>query len=319
MNAALPYAIPKEPGRGRAIALAAAVHAALLAFLWIGVRWQNDTPIAVEAEIWSPQIREAAPLSKPQVIEAPRPVTPAAVRPTPQPVEKIVNDNKPDIALEQLKKRKAEQRKELLMEQRQEQEEAKEKTKEKERLKEKEKEKEIEKVKKKAEEKRELNDKLTQEKQQRAQQEKEQALLKKAALDKKRLHDDVEKKKLDKFQIDEMSRIQAGVSGTGGAGTAPKSQGGRADPGYVQKVGARIKSNTIFNVGDDVDGNPAVEYRVDLLPDGSIRDIRKTKPSGVAGFDEAVRRAIEKSAPFPADKSGIAPASFTMTHRPKDS
>ncbi len=308
MNAALPYTIPKEPGRGRAIALAAAVHAALLAFLWIGVRWQNDTPIAVEAEIWSPQIREAAPLQKPdtpEVQEAPKPVVQAPARPTPQPVEKIVPDEKPDIALEQLKKRKAEQRKEMLMEKQQERE--------------REKEKEQEKAKNKAEEKRETANKLAKEKQQHDQAAKEQDLLKKAALDKKRQAAELEKKKLDKLQSDEMSRIQAGVTGSGGAGTAPKSQGGRADPGYVQKVGARIKSNTIFNVGDDVEGNPAVEYRVDLLPDGSIRDIRKTKPSGVAGFDEAVRRAIEKSAPFPADKSGIAPSSFTMTHRPKDS
>lgn len=313
-NAALPYTIPKEPGRGRAIALAAAVHAALLAFLWIGVHWQNDTPIAVEAEIWSPQIREAAPLPRPQVDEAPKAVAQAPVRPTPQPVEKVVADDRPDIALEQLKKRKVEQRNELLKEQRQEQEKVREKEQEQEQ----EKNKEKEKAKKKAEEKREITDKLAQEKQQREQQEKEQALLKKAALDKKRLLDELEKKKLDKFQVDELSRIQAGVSGSGGAGSAAKSQGSRADPGYVQKVGARIKSNTIFNVGEEVQGNPAVEYHVDLLPDGSIRDIRKIKPSGVAGFDEAVRRAIEKSAPFPADKSGIAPASFTMTHRPKD-
>ena len=297
MNAALPYAIPKEPGRGRAIALAAAVHAALLAFLWIGVRWQNETPIAVEAEIWSPQIREAAPLPQPEVQLAPKPIAQAPTRPEPIPAEKIVPEDKPDIALEQLKKRKAEQRKEQLLEQQQQQE----------------------KIKQKADEKRLAADKLAQQTLQREQAAKEQAMLKKAALDKKRQADELEKKQLSKLQADEMSRITAGVAGTGGSGTAPKSQGGRADPSYVQKVGARIKSNTIFNVADDLEGNPSVEYAVDLLPDGSIRGIRKTKASGVSGFDEAVRRAIEKSAPFPADKSGIAPASFTMTHRPKDS
>ena len=296
MNAALPYTIPKDPGRGRAIALAAAVHVALLAFLWIGVRWQNETPIAVEAEIWSPQIREAAPLPQPEVLRTPKPVADIPVRPTPSPVEKIVPEDPPDIALEQLKKRKAEQRKERLLEQQEE-----------------------EKIKKKADEKRLAVEKQAQQSQQRDEATKEKALLKKAALDKKRQADELEKKQLAKLQADEMNRITAGVAGTGGTGTAPKSQGGRADPGYVQRVGARIKSNTIFNVADDVDGNPAVEYTVELLPDGSIRGIRKTKSSGVAGFDEAVRRAIEKSAPFPADKSGIAPASFTMTHRPKDS
>ena len=293
MNTALPYSIPKEPGRGRAIALAAAMHAALLVFLWVGVRWQNETPIAVEAEIWSPQIREAAPLPKPDMQLEPKPVAQAHERPAPVPVEKIVPEDKPDIALEQLKQRKAEQRKAQLLE-----------------------EMKQEKAKKKADEKRLAAAELAQQTQQREQAEKAQALLKKAALDKKRQASELEKKQLAKLQSDEMNRITAGVAGTG---TAPKSQGGRADPGYVQKVGARIKSNTIFNVGDDVEGNPAVEYSVDLLPDGSIRGIRKTKSSGVAGFDDAVRRAIEKSAPFPADKSGTAPASFTMTHRPKDS
>ncbi len=314
MNAVLPYAIPKEPGRARAIALAAGVHLLLLAFLWIGVRWQNDTPIAVEAEIWSPQVREAAPLPKPEAFIAPKPVIQAPVRPAPAPtpIEKVVPDEKPDIALEQIKKRKAAQRKEQLREEHKEQE----------------------KIKKHADEKRLAAEKVAREKLQHDQAVKEQtakeqaareqaakqsALLKKEAQDKKRLRAELDKKQLDKLQTDEMSRIQAGVAGTGGAGTAPKSQGGRADPGYVQKVGARIKSNTVFNVNDDMEGNPAVEYAVDLLPDGSIRSIHKSKSSGVAGFDDAVRRAIEKSAPFPADKSGIAPASFTITHRPKDS
>ena len=318
MNAALPYAIPKEPGRARAIALAAGVHLLLLAFLWIGVRWQNETPIAVEAEIWSPQVREAAPLPKPEASIVLPPAIQAPIRPAPEPVpapapvEKVLPDETPDIALEQMKKRKAAQRKEQLREEQREQE----------------------KIKKQADEKRLAADKVAQQKLQRDQMAKQQAakeqaareqaakeltLLKKAAQDKKRLLADTDKKQLDKLQADEMNRIQAGVAGTGGAGTAPKSQGGRADPGYVQKVGARIKSNTVFNVSDDLEGNPAVEYAVDLLPDGSIRSIRKTKSSAIAGFDDAVRRAIEKSAPFPADKSGIAPASFTITHRPKDS
>ncbi|MDP5009403.1 MAG: hypothetical protein NWQ13_10600, partial [Glaciimonas sp.] len=46
-----PYAVPQEPGRWRAIALAAIVHAALFLFLWAGVRWQSEVPIAVEAEV----------------------------------------------------------------------------------------------------------------------------------------------------------------------------------------------------------------------------------------------------------------------------
>jgi colicin import membrane protein len=38
----------------------------------------------------------------------------------------------------------------------------------------------------------------------------------------------------------------------------------------------------------------------------------------VPGFDEAVRRAIEKSQPFPKDKNGSVPSSFVSVHKPKD-
>jgi colicin import membrane protein len=115
-----------------------------------------------------------------------------------------------------------------------------------------------------------------------------------------------------------MKRIAGVAVGPGGSGDAPKSQGPRGDPSYNQKVGAKIRSNTVFNGAEDVEGNPSVEYAVDLLPDGTVRGMRKLKTSGIPGFDEAVRRAIEKSQPFPADKSGTVPSGIILTHKPKD-
>ena len=145
---------------------------------------------------------------------------------------------------------------------------------------------------------------------------------KKLANEKLRKHDAAESKKLNDLRDAEMRRIagsESGATGSGGSGTASKSQGSRADASYIQKVGAKIKSNTIFNGADEVNNNPAVEYVVDLLPDGSIRGTpRKSKESGVPGFDDAVLRAIEKSQPFPPDKSGLPPSRFTVSHRPKD-
>jgi colicin import membrane protein len=113
--------------------------------------------------------------------------------------------------------------------------------------------------------------------------------------------------------------MTAQATGSGGSGQAAKSQGAsRADAGYAAKVGGKIRSNTVFNVPDELANNPAVEYSVDLLPDGSVRGIRKLKSSGMPGFDDAVRRAIEKSQPFPPDSSGRAPSGFTVSHKPKD-
>ncbi len=326
------YEIPKEPGRWRAVTLAITVHGALLVMLWIGVRWQNDTPLVVEAEVWSPQVREAAPKPQPQpepeVKEPPKPVpkeVPVPVVP-PKPVEKVAPVIKPpvidpEIALEQEKKRKAEQLKERLEEERQEK--LKKLAKEKQLAQEKQdkldaKEKLEKQAKLDAKEKQDKQDKQDKLDKLAKQEAQEKADLKKAELEKKRKQDEADNKRLAAIRDTEMKRITGVAVGPGGSGDAPKSQGPRGDPSYIQKVGAKIRSNTVFNGAEDVEGNPSVEYAVDLLPDGSVRGIRKLKTSGIPGFDEAVRRAIEKSQPFPADKSGTVPSGITVAHKPKD-
>lgn len=94
------YHIPKEPGLGPALALAILVHAVLFAFLWIGIRWVNEVPATVEAEVWDTTVRDAAP----QVAPTPVPDTPppVAVKSDPTPAK----DDDVDIALELEKKRK---------------------------------------------------------------------------------------------------------------------------------------------------------------------------------------------------------------------
>jgi colicin import membrane protein len=301
MTEATPYTVPKEPGRGRAIALAVLVHAALFAFLWIGVRWQSETPATIEAEVWSPDTREAAPVpvpvKQPEPVKAPEPKP--VIKETPKPVTEEPPVKQPDIALEQEKKRKAELEKKRLEQERQA------------------------KLKQKAEAEHEA--KLQQEQERVAKQKtdeqrvaKEKAEKKKAADEAKRKQQEVEDQKLAKIRDEEMQRITGGVTGTGGTGTAPKSQGGRADSGYAARVAAKIKSNITFNVPESLATNSPVQYQVDLLPDGSVAGIRQLKSSGVPGFDEAVRRAIEKSQPYPKDKSGSVPSSFIGTHKPKD-
>lgn len=315
MTGEAPYTLPKEPGRWRALALAALVHLALLAFLWVGIRWQNETPATIEAEVWSPDVREAAPAPEPVQREEPKPQP----TPQPQPVAKEVPKPKveeppvvkPDIALEQEKKRKAEEKKRL--EERLEQERL---AREKKRLEE-EKEKLAQEKKRQEEEKLAKLKLKQQEEAKRLEQEKLEKAKKEAAEKKKR---EQEEAVLAKMREEDMRRITGSVAGTGGTGEARQSQGGRASSEYAGRVGAKIRSNTIFNVTADMTGNPAVEYQVDLLPDGSLRGSpRKLKSSGIAAFDEAVLRAIEKSQPFPRDtKTGAVPSSFIVSHRPKD-
>ena len=48
-----PYKVPREHDGWRSLTLAAAMHALLVLFLWFGVHWQSNKPIAVEAEVWT--------------------------------------------------------------------------------------------------------------------------------------------------------------------------------------------------------------------------------------------------------------------------
>lgn len=288
---------PREPGQWRSVSLAALVHLLLLIFLWVGVQWQNKETMAVEAEVWDMSTRDAAP-------------KPVPVEPAPEP-EKVVAQEKPvvkeqpvedpEIALAQEKKRKLVEKKKLEEQQKAEREEARRK------------------------QEQELA--LKKEKEKLAEQKIKAEKLATEDADKKKLADS--KKQQNKEQLarekmreEDMRRLtgQATATGSGGTGDAAKSTGNnRGDPSYAARIGTKVRSNTVFNVPETSGNNPTVEYRIELLPDGSLRGpIRKLKSSGIPGFDEAVEKAIEKSAPFPRDKSGEVPPSIVYVHRMKE-
>ncbi|MBC7404268.1 MAG: cell envelope integrity protein TolA [Cytophaga sp.] len=281
----------REPVQWRSVILAALVHGLLLAFLWIGVQWQSQQTTAVEAEVWDMTTRQAAPKTAPEEIKLPEPekieVTPAVkIMPKVEPVED------PEIALAQEKKRK------LIEKKKQEEiiklEQEKVSKKEKEKL---------------AEQKKKADKLLADEAE------------KKKLLDQKKVQTK-EQSVRDKVFEENMRRLagQANTTGSGGTGDAAKSTGNnRGDPSYAARIAAKVRSNTVFNSIDTSNNNPTVEYRIDLLPDGSLRGaIRKLKSSGVPAFDTAVENAIEKSIPFPRDQSGSAPSSIVYVHRMKE-
>ncbi len=299
MTESTPYTVPKEPGRWRAIMLAVLVHAALFIFLWVGVRWQSETPATIEAEVWSPEPREAAPapppVKQPEPVKEPEPRP--AIKETPKPAVEEPPVKKPDIALEQEKKRKAELEKKRLEQEQQA------------------------KLKQKAEEERQAKLKQEQERlaKQKAEEQriaKDKAAKQKALEEAKRKQEEEQQQLIAAMHAQNMKRIEESLGG--GNGSAAKAQGGPANMQYAARVQAKIKSNIIFNAPDSLSTNPAVEFEVNLLPDGSIAGMRKLKSSGLPGWDEAVARAIEKSQPFPKDQSGKVPSSFVGNHRPKD-
>ncbi len=320
-ESAVPYRVPPEPGRLRAFVLALLMHLLLLGFLWIGVSWQNITPVAVEAEIWSPTARTAAPpppepTPVPEPVK-PEPVKPEPVKPPPKPVAEPVKPKQPDpdIALEKEKKRKELEKK--LAEEKDEHKKAQEK-------------KELEKkeLEKKELEKKALEQKRLAEEQEKKKQADEQKRKQhEAAAEEKKKQAEEQQRKLEEQQAeqrrkkqrdDDMKRLQA-QAGDGTSGDAERSSGPKVSKAYGQIIGRMIKEATIMPPLTEISGNPAVEYEIELLPDGSVRSVKLLHPSGVPAFDSAVRRAIDKAAPFPPDpEKGKVPSSLVISHRPRD-
>jgi colicin import membrane protein len=164
------------------------------------------------------------------------------------------------------------------------------------------------------------------EKQKLEEQVKQTAQLEKEQKEQKKLDQakEVEKKKAEakeqKQRADEIKRMTSQIVGTGTTGDAVKSTGNnRVDAGYAGRIAAKIKSNMVYVGSENSSDNPTVDFRIDLFPDGSLRGPpKKTKSSGVAAFDDAVERAITKSAPYPADSSGNVPTTIPLTYRLRD-
>ena len=322
-----PYTVPPEPNRVPAILLALAVHAVLLAFLWVGISWQKNEPPAVEAEVWDMKVQSAAaptlppPPAPPEVNEPepkPEPTPPPPPPPPPKAAEpEPVKPAAPDINLERQKKqlelkkrelaekRELEEKKELEVKKQRELAELKKKELDK-KLAEK---KELEKkeLEKKAQEKKLADAKLEADKKKVAAEKAEKAAKAKAEA--------AEQARLDKNRDEELKRMM-GAAGT--SGSAQKSTAPKIDAGYVGKLTAIIKSNTNYSGSLDAPGNPKAVFKVEQLPTGEILSVRLTRSSGVPQFDEAVERGINKSSPLPKKKDGTVERTIVVNFSMKD-
>ena len=215
-NAGGPYRVPKRHGGTRAFALALAMHCVLFAFLWVGIRWNND-PVGVDAEIWDMTTQMAAPKA-PEPDPEPDPEPPART-PEPPPPPEVVKPVQPDPEIA-LQKKKEKEKKEI--------------------------EQKIAEQKKKLEEQKKLL----------AEQEKQDKLKKQEEDKAKKLAELKEKQKRDAARAIEMQRIAgqaaAGSTGTAARSTAPNLDKGyvaklrtkimgRIDyPGAKQDIEARF-------------------------------------------------------------------------------
>ena len=294
------------------------MHLLLLAALTWGVQWKTQpNTLSASAELWSAVPMEAAPAANepeptpPQPVPPPEPVKAVEPRPEPKPEPKPTPPAPPkvdaaaereaaDIALKKEKEKKLQEKKEAELEKKKKLEKDKlEKAKlDKEKLKEKEKEKAKELEKKKKEE--------ALKKEVAAAKAKEDA--KKAA---------AEEKRTEALRNENLKRMQgmAGASGEENSkGTALKASGPSAS--YAGRIRARIKPNITFT--EDVAGNPKAEVEVRTSPDGTIISRKLLSSSGNKAWDEAVLKAIDKTASLPRDEDGRVPPVLEISFRPKD-
>ena len=319
------FAPPPTQGTPRAIAFALVAHALLIAALTWGVHWKRDAENdAVEAELWSTTVQQAAPrLSQPPTptpAPVPPPPTPAPPPPPPPPPpaprvqapEPAPTPRPPDIALEREKKLKEQKEREREIEQ------AKQ-------------EKKMEAAKKAAQEKKALDAKRQAEEaaeDKREAQEKAQADARKKkeaeAKDAKLQADAAKKKEADAKlaaadRAATLKRMQgmAGASGDENAtGNALKSSGPSGS--YGGRVAAAVRPNVVFPDADMVSGNPGAEFEVKLAPDGTIVGTpRMVKSSGLPAWDQAALRALQKTEKLPRDVDGRVPSALIVELKPK--
>ncbi len=298
------FAPPPQRGTPRAVALALIAHALLIAALTWGVRWRSEADDgAVDAELWSNTVMQAAPrLSVPEPpapVPAPPPPAPAPPPPPPPPAVKPepAPAPAPDIALEREKKLKEQKaQKERELEQQRVQQQKKKELEAKERAEE------------EAERKKEQQKKLAEQKKQQ-EAEAKQAEAKKAEAAAKQAAAD---------RAATLKRMQglAGASGSDDAkGNAQRSSG--PSSGYAGRIAAAVRPNITFPDADNVNGNPEAEFEVRLAPDGTIVGVKLAKSSGLPAWDEAAERGLRKTDKLPRDTDGRIFPSLIVTLKPK--
>lgn len=310
--------------------LALLAHTLLVAALTWGISWQKDSlPLVAEAELWSRLPQSAAskavdtapapePAAEPSPTPAPSPPPPLAPEPNRQAAAaqaRAEAQAQADIALQQHKKEQ--QRLQAL---RQQQAAEREKAQKEQALRDQAQKDKAEKA---------AQAKATQEKAAREKAAKEQAAREKAAQDKEKAQQLAREKaaqakeeqrlqaQLTKERAANIQRIQgmAGASGPAGStGTAQQSSGPSAS--YAGRVVAAVRPNIVFT--DNLSTNPTAEVEVHTLPDGTVASRRIVKSSGIPNWDDAVLKALDRTAKLPLDVGGRVYNPLIIEFRPKE-
>ena len=288
---AAPGGRPREAERwtGPGLWLALGVHGLLLLALALSMNWKMSDPAPVEAEVWSeiPRVAGGAapppppppPREQPVVRRAPEPVKAADPEPEPR--------RAPDLVIAKTPPKKAEPRKPEPKPEPEPKPQAKPE------------------VAKKPE---------PQKPAPRKDAPKPETVAKPSKVT------DPNSRSLSAAELEaqrqaNLQRMMSSLGGgSGGPGAAARSTGPSA--GYAGRIIARIKPNIVFT--ESLNGNPQAVVEVRCAPDGRIMSRRLVSSSGVAAWDEAVLRALDRTEVLPADVDGRVPTLMQLSFKPRD-
>jgi colicin import membrane protein len=112
---------------------------------------------------------------------------------------------------------------------------------------------------------------------------------------------------------------RGGQTGPGAArGATAGGASGAVDGGYVAKLSSLLRSNTVYQVPPQLQGNPKAIFAVKVLPDCSIASIQLKRSSGVPAWDQAAERGIARSSPLPRMPDGDCPRDLEISRGPRD-
>jgi colicin import membrane protein len=123
----------------------------------------------------------------------------------------------------------------------------------------------------------------------------------------------LEAQKVAKLRQEQLNRMMGQLGAPANStGTATQTSGPSAS--YAGRIKARVRPNIVFS--DSLPDNPAAEVQVTLGADGTVIGRRITKSSGVPAWDDAVLRAIDRTAVLPTDNGKVYP--MILIFRPNE-
>jgi len=121
----------------------------------------------------------------------------------------------------------------------------------------------------------------------------------------------------DKRHAEELKRLssQAGAPSL----DPPSVSAGPISQEWAARIKSAVLANLNFAVPEGVSPLVFATFRVELLPDGEqASEPLLVHPSGLPGFDEAARRAILRTNPFPRKSNGTVDRVIDLELHPQD-